>query len=52
VLGRHLADLARLGSDHEAFYRALAQRQLGLAQASGRLDAEQLARLTQLFGPG
>ncbi|MFM2058652.1 MAG: hypothetical protein RLY71_3037 [Pseudomonadota bacterium] len=52
VLGRHLADLARLGSDHEVFYRELARRQLGLAQASGRLDAEQLARLTQLLGPG
>jgi predicted short-subunit dehydrogenase-like oxidoreductase (DUF2520 family) len=52
VLGRHLADLARLGSDHEAFYRELARRQLGLAQASGRLDAEQLVRLTELFGPG
>lgn len=51
VIERHLADLTGLGAEHAGFYRLLAQRQLGLARESGRLDADQLARLVALLAP-
>jgi predicted short-subunit dehydrogenase-like oxidoreductase (DUF2520 family) len=49
VIERHLAELARLGAPHEQFYRQLAQRLLGLARDSGRLNAEQLRQLADLL---
>jgi predicted short-subunit dehydrogenase-like oxidoreductase (DUF2520 family) len=52
VIGRQRADLASLGQDPLRFYDSLAQRQLQLVVAAGRLDAEQRARVAQaLSGP-
>ena len=47
VVGAHLAALEAQG--RAGFYRLIAQRQLALARASGRLDAAALARLEALL---
>ncbi|MEO8297625.1 MAG: DUF2520 domain-containing protein [Burkholderiales bacterium] len=49
VLQRQLAALGQFGEPHRTFFRELAQRQLPLAAASGRLSAEQLARLQRVL---
>ena len=48
VVAAHLQALG--GQGRADFYRLIAQRQLGLARASGRLDAAALARLEELLG--
>lgn len=52
VVARHLDALGALGVEHREFYLEFARRQLRLAQASGRLDAAQLARLYALIERG
>lgn len=50
VVAGHLQALRAIGPTHASFYRAMAQRQLSLAAASGRLDEGALARLRQALG--
>lgn len=45
VVQRHLRDVAPLGEEHLALYRALAIQQLTLARERGRLDEAALERL-------
>ncbi len=52
VVARHLSALERLAPQHAAFYRELTRRQLLLARASGRLQAERLAALEALLAAG
>lgn len=49
VVARHLEALARLDGGQRAFYVELAQRQLRLARASGRVGAAQLEAIEQLL---
>lgn len=51
VVARHLRDLAPLGEEHVALYRALAVQQMRLARERGRLDEEALARLAAALRP-
>ena len=51
VLARHLDALAGAGLD-AGLVRALALRQLALAEAAGRLDAVQVSSLKALLAPG
>lgn len=51
VLARHLDATAHAGLPADLL-RALALRQLGLAEAAGRLDAAQLTALKTLLAPG
>ena len=49
VVAKHLQALDALGGAHGDFYRELTRRQLSLAQRSGRLNPEALARLQRLL---
>lgn len=50
VVQRQLADLATLGPDHAALFRAFGRRQLALVQAGDRLTPAALQRLAQVLG--
>ena len=49
VVARHLAAFDAAGVDHGRFYRELARRQLRLAVADGRIDANQVRQLIEVI---
>jgi predicted short-subunit dehydrogenase-like oxidoreductase (DUF2520 family) len=50
VVARHLAAFGALGAEQRAFYAQMTERQLRLAEASGRLSAAQRAALERVLG--
>ncbi len=50
VVAKHLQALEALGPEHVALYRLLAGPQLDMAQATGRCDPDQAARMRSVLG--